>query len=215
MFFRRHGLRILVGLAGIGALWFGFNLWRVTTFDWQTEGKGEAALVLGGITRRGQLSDNFRERINHAIHLYREGRVGLLIMTGGKPSWEPASLAEAAASYARSNGIPDQHIVLESHSQTTIENFVFSARVMEERGIKSCLIVSDPLHLCRASIIARDNGLDAAPSGTPSTTIVGWWAKACFALREARLLSAYPVMRHAQGSLAYDITKRISTGFED
>lgn len=212
---RRHGVRFLTFFIASGGLWYGFNLWRITTFDWRTNGNADAALVLGGITRRGELSANFRERINHAIHLYREGRVRRLILTGGKPSWEPTTLAAAAAAYARSSGIPDKHLILESKSQTTIENFVYSKQLMDEYELTSCLIVSDPLHLCRATIIARDKGMNARPSGTPTTTITGRWKRVRFSLREAQLLSTYPVMRHAQGSKAYEITKRISTGFED
>jgi uncharacterized SAM-binding protein YcdF (DUF218 family) len=53
------------------------------------------------------------------------------------------------------------------------------------------LLVSDPLHLPRALRMARDVGIDAQPSPTPTSRYRSWWARSSFLLRESFFLSGY------------------------
>ena len=55
----------------------------------------DAAVVLGAAVWSNSLSPVFRERINHAIELYRRGKVRKLIFTGGQGN--PNEPTEAAA----------------------------------------------------------------------------------------------------------------------
>lgn len=70
---------------------------------------------------------------------------------------------------ATSEGVPNAAILTETKSRTTHQNLVEAKALMDAAGLDSANIVSDPLHLKRASAMARDLGLIAVPSPTPTS----------------------------------------------
>lgn len=136
--------------------------------------EGDAAIVLGAAVWSEEVSPVFRERINHAISLYRKGKVRKIIFTGGQGNKDELTEAAAARRYAIENGIPGRDILVEQTSHTTYENVVNAKRVADANGLKRVLIVSDPMHMKRAVTMATDVGLEAYPSPTPTTRYQGW-----------------------------------------
>ncbi|MFN2511246.1 MAG: YdcF family protein [Pyrinomonadaceae bacterium] len=136
--------------------------------------KGDAAIVLGAAVWSDEVSPVFRERINHAIELYRSGKVRKIIFTGGQGNKDELTEAAAARRYAIENGIPEKDILVEQRSHTTYENVVNAKQLADANGLRKVLIVSDPMHLKRAVAMARDIGLEAYPSPTPTTRYQGW-----------------------------------------
>jgi uncharacterized SAM-binding protein YcdF (DUF218 family) len=134
--------------------------------------KADAAIVLGAAVWGNEVSPVFRERINHAIDLYRSGKVGKIIFTGGQGNRNELTEAAAARAYATKNGIPANDILIEENSHTTYENVVNAKQLADANGLKKVLIVSDPMHMKRA--MAGDIGLEAYPSPTPTTRYQGW-----------------------------------------
>lgn len=134
----------------------------------------DAAIVLGAAVWSSGVSPVFRERINHGIDLYRNGRVHKLIFTGGQGNPGEPTESSAARDYALQNGVPLQDILIEQKSHTTYENILYAKQVADTQGIKKVLIVSDPLHMKRAVLMAQDAGLSAEPSPTPSTRYQGF-----------------------------------------
>jgi uncharacterized SAM-binding protein YcdF (DUF218 family) len=158
----------LILLTGVIAL-------RIYTYgNTSTEGKADAAIVLGAAVWSADVSPVFRERINHALNLYRQHTVRKLIFTGGQGNSNELTEAAAARAYAIENGIPAKDILIEDNSHTTYENVLNAKRVADTNGLKKVLIVSDPLHMKRAITMARDIGLEAYPSPTPTTRYQGW-----------------------------------------
>ena len=133
----------------------------------------DAAIVLGAAVWSAGLSPVFRERINHGIDLYRKGKVRKLIFTGGQGNPGEPTESSAARDYALQNGIPAQDILIEEKSHTTYENVLYAKKIADTHAIKKVLIVSDPLHMKRAVLMAQDVGLIAEPSPTPSTRYQG------------------------------------------
>ena len=129
----------------------------------------EAAIVLGAAAWGKQPSPVFRERINHAIDLYRAGKVRKLLFTGGYGKGSDFAESEAAKRYAIQHGIPSSDIYIETSSHTTVENLFYARQVARQHQLNSFLIVSDPLHMKRAMAMAQDMGLQANPSPTPTT----------------------------------------------
>jgi uncharacterized SAM-binding protein YcdF (DUF218 family) len=129
----------------------------------------DAAVVLGAAVWTNDVSPVFRERINHAIELYRRGKVHKLIFTGGQGNQNEPTEAAAARAYALANGVPLQDILVEQKSHTTYENVVNAKQLADANNLKKVLIVSDPMHMKRAMTMASDVGLDAHPSPTPTT----------------------------------------------
>ena len=136
--------------------------------------QGDAAIVLGAAVWGDEVSPVFRERINHAINLYRSSRVRKIIFTGGQGNRNELTEAAEARQYAIKNGVPERDILMEQHSHTTYENLVYAKQLADTNGLKRVLIVSDPMHMKRAVTMARDIGLEAYPSPTPTTLYQGW-----------------------------------------
>lgn len=129
----------------------------------------DAAIVLGAAVWGDELSPVFRERVNHAVDLYRSGRARKLIFTGGQGNQDEAAESVAARQYARQSGVPAGDILIEDRSHTTYENLLYAKQVANDEGLNKVLIVSDPLHMKRAMVMARDLGMEAYPSPTPTS----------------------------------------------
>jgi uncharacterized SAM-binding protein YcdF (DUF218 family) len=157
--------------------------------------QADAAVVLGAAVWSQNVSPVFRERINHAVDLYRKGKVRKLIFTGGQGNSNEPTEAAAASSYAQANGIPIQDILVEQKSHTTFENIVDAKQLADANSLKTVLIVSDPMHMKRAMTMARDVGLIAYPSPTPTTRYVGWRTQMSELARETFYYLGYLIAR--------------------
>lgn len=148
---------------------------RIYTYGNKTiDVKADAAIVLGAAVWGDDVSPVFRERINHALELYRSGAVRKIIFTGGQGNKDELTEAAAARRYAILNGAPASDILIEDRSHTTYENVVNAKQLADANGLKKILIVSDPIHMKRAIAMAGDVGLEAYPSPTPTTRYQGW-----------------------------------------
>ena len=166
--------KIFLLTASIGVLVFGVLASRIYSFgNTRSEASADAAIVLGAAVWSSGVSPVFRERINHGIDLYQKGKVRKLIFTGGQGNPGEPTESSAARDYALQSGVPAQDILIEEKSHTTYENIQYAKQVADAHGIKKVLIVSDPLHMKRAVLMAQDVGLRAEPSPTPSTRYQG------------------------------------------
>ena len=162
--------KIFLLVACIGVLVFGVLASRICSFgNTRSDASADAAIVLGAAVWSSGVSPVFRERINHGIDLYRTGKVRKLIFTGGQGNPGEPTESAAARDFALQSGVPAQDILIEEKSHTTYENIQYAKQVADTHNIKRVLIVSDPLHMKRAVLMAQDVGLKAEPSPTPST----------------------------------------------
>ncbi len=158
-------------------------------------GDADAAIVLGSALMDGQPSPVFRERINHAINLYRGGQVKAIIFTGGV-GWGSQTVESVAAShYAVDRGVPPEDVYCEASSRITWENLIGARQIVQQNGWRRVLVVSDPLHMRRAMTMARDLGLEAHPSPTPTTRYTTLESKLPFLMREIRFYGLYLIQR--------------------
>jgi uncharacterized SAM-binding protein YcdF (DUF218 family) len=155
----------------------------------------DAAIVLGAAAWGDKPSPVFRERINHAISLYESGYVHKILFTGGQGNLDEPPEAQVGEQYAIKQGIPQADIIVETESHTTRENLYYAQRVAAQQGLSTFLLVSDPLHMKRAMTIARDLGVKAYPSPTPSTMYRTWSSQLAFLARETRLYLSYVLRR--------------------
>lgn len=151
----------------------------------------DVAIVLGAGTRQDRPSPVFRERIDHAIDLYRRGLVEAIILTGGVGQGRLVADSEIARGYALAEGVPPEAIYIETTSSTTLQNLQEAQRIMGELDYGSALVVSDPLHMYRAMGMAEDLGIDAFPSSTPTSRFNSWWSNLFFLIRETLVTSLY------------------------
>jgi uncharacterized SAM-binding protein YcdF (DUF218 family) len=167
---KRRVAKISIIIVAALILFVGFIALRIYSYrNTVADLQGDAAIVLGAAVWGEELSPVFKERINHALDLYRNGKVRKIIFTGGRGNNDEPSESFAARQYAVQRGIPEEAILIEESSHTTYENIFYAKQVVSAQQLKSVLIVSDPLHMKRAVVMATDMGLEAYPSPTPTT----------------------------------------------
>jgi len=192
---RRFG-KIVLAIIAVTVVVITVTAARIYTYSSVAVDKqADAAVVLGAAVWSQNVSPVFRERINHAVDLYRKGKVRKLIFTGGQGNSNEPTEAAAASSYAQANGIPIQDILVEQKSHTTFENIVNAKQLADANSLKTVLIVSDPMHMKRAMTMARDVGLRAYPSPTPTTRYVGWRTQMSELARETFYYLGYLIAR--------------------
>jgi uncharacterized SAM-binding protein YcdF (DUF218 family) len=149
-----------------------------------SERPSDAAIVLGAAVQSGRPSPVYAARLDHAIDLRRRGIVRYLILTGGVGEGDAISESQAGAAYVIARGVPAQDILTESVSHTTLQNLTEARRLLRSAGLRSGLLVSDPLHMRRAHMMLRDLDLDVLPSPTPHSRYRTLRSQAPFLLRE-------------------------------
>lgn len=155
----------------------------------------DVAIVLGAGTSNGEVSPVYRERINHSIWLYENDYVDYLILTGGVGKGNNSSDAYIAKQYALSKSVPEQAIFIEEKSTITEENLENAKMIMDENSFDTAIIVSDPLHMKRAILMAGDYGIDACSSPTPTTMYRSFKTKIPFLAREEFFYIGYSIVR--------------------
>jgi uncharacterized SAM-binding protein YcdF (DUF218 family) len=155
--------------------------------------KADAAIVLGAAVWGQEPSPVFRERINHAINLYKNGSVKKIIFTGGVgESNEPAE-AIVGKNYAIAQQVQAADILTETESRTTHQNLKNALEVANAHQLTKFLIVSDPLHMKRAVLMAQGLGMDAHSSPTPTTRYRSFQSQIEFLSRETYFYFVYLV----------------------
>jgi uncharacterized SAM-binding protein YcdF (DUF218 family) len=133
--------------------------------------EADAIVVLGAAQYVGRPSPVLRARVDHAVSLWKRGLAPTLILTGGTGVGDTTSEAAVARKYAMSRGVPDRAIVVEIKGRTTSESMRAVARIMDDREQSSVILVSDPFHMLRLSILARRFGLEPYTSPTRTSPI--------------------------------------------
>lgn len=157
--------------------------------------KADAAIVLGAAVWGDRPSPVFEERIKHGIWLYENKYVEKIIFTGGTGEGKENSESSIAKKYALDNFVPSEDIFIEEQSKITQENISYAKEIIENNGISTVIIVSDPLHMRRAMLMANDYGLNAHPSPTPTTRYVTFRSKLTFLAREVFFYIGYQIYK--------------------
>jgi len=127
--------------------------------------KSDCIIVLGCAVYGDFPSPFFRERLNKAFELYKKDYARYIIVCGGKGAGENISEAEAGKRYLIGKGVLPEFILKEDRSFSTYENLLNAKRIMNRRGFKSAIIVSNMFHLERAYLIAKKLKINASVSG--------------------------------------------------
>lgn len=141
----------------------------------------DAIVVLGVAQYDGRPSPQLQARLDHALALWQEGLSPLVITTGGNQPGDRFTEAETSANYliegAREGSlfvaVPAESIVQENSGSTTRESLIAVRNIMQSRGLRSILIVTDPYHSLRSRVIAQDLGLVAYVSPTRTSPLRG------------------------------------------
>jgi uncharacterized SAM-binding protein YcdF (DUF218 family) len=154
------GLIAGIAIGGYAA----YRIWDQGNRDERTP--ADAIVVMGAAQYDGRPSPVFAARLDHAIALYHDGVASRLIVTGGKREGDRTTEAASARSYAIEHGVPENAILSEDASRTTLQSIRRVAALMRDKDIGSAVFVSDPSHLLRVLRMASDEGINGYGSPT-------------------------------------------------
>jgi uncharacterized SAM-binding protein YcdF (DUF218 family) len=146
-----------------------FRIWQQGDRDEQRP--VDAIVVLGAAQYDGRPSPVFEARLDHAVRLWQSGIAREFVVTGGKLPGDRTTEAAVARRYAVDHAVPADAIWGENEAHNTLDSLRAVAAEMKKRDLRSAVFVSDPTHMLRVLRIARDLGIEAYGSPTPSSPI--------------------------------------------
>jgi uncharacterized SAM-binding protein YcdF (DUF218 family) len=157
----------------------------------------QVMVVLGSSTPNGRPSPALAERLKLAYQWAQRYPDMTVVLSGGVDFRQTISEAQAMATYMQALGLNTQRMVLEDRSTSTQENLVFSARVLQARGVTQdapMLLVTNDFHTMRAGWIAAKAGwTHVHPIGAPTPLYMRYnaWLREYFACISGWLLGEF------------------------
>jgi uncharacterized SAM-binding protein YcdF (DUF218 family) len=120
----------------------------------------QTVIVLGCGIRGERVSVGLAKRLNKAAEYHEKNPDAMIIVSGGQGPQEDISEALAMKRYLIDKGIPENKIIMEDKSTSTITNFRYSREIMEEKGmdLSSAVFVTNAYHIYRGASYAKDEG---------------------------------------------------------
>lgn len=135
--------------------------------------QADMIVVLGGGTesfgppRAAVELNGAGDRVLYAARLYREGVAPRLLLSGGNITWldsRPSTPAEEMKDVLIFLGVPEDALVLQSESQNTYEDALFSKRILRDEGIKRIVLITSAMHMPRSKALFEKMGIEVIPA---------------------------------------------------
>lgn len=133
----------------------------------------EAIVVMGVAQYDGRPSPQLQARLDHVITLWNAGTAPLVVTTGGNQPGDRFTEAEASQRYLVEAGVPESAIILENLGSSTLDSLRRVHDILAVQDITEILIVTDAYHAARSRMVARDLGMVAHVSATPTSVVTG------------------------------------------
>lgn len=147
------------------------------------ETKNEYVIILGAGLRGVEPKKILRYRLDKAIKYYKKYPDTIFIVSGGKGKDEIISESKAMKNYLLKASIPTKNIIEENKSSTTLENLLFSKKIIPKK-IASVGIISNDFHMYRVKFFAKniDFKLNAIYADTPNKSKVSMFLRETLAV---------------------------------
>ena len=128
----------------------------------------QTVIVLGCGIRGERVSVGLAKRLNKAYEYHLKNPEATIIVSGGQGPQEDIPEALAMKRYLVDKGVPEEKIIMEAKSTSTITNFKFSHEIMKEKGLPEdeVVFVTNGYHVYRAASYAKAEGLTVTHLGT-------------------------------------------------
>lgn len=178
---RHRRLRKAFLWTALAVIWLGGNRWVASSLTRsleqqysapQTIPQVEIIVVLGGGTesfgppRQGVELNGAGDRLLQAARLYREGAASKILLSGGNITWlgnRPSTPAEEMQEIMLFLGVPQDALVLQTKSQNTYEDALYSAEILRANGIDRILLVTSAAHMPRSVALFEHQGFEVIP----------------------------------------------------
>lgn len=125
----------------------------------------ETIIVPGAGINYDQPSRYLKARLDGASDILKKYPGTNVIVTGGKAPEEVYSESEVMKNYLVSEGIDPKRIFMEDTSVNTMENFMFSKKIIEKENLDVNIItVTNSFHNLRCSMIAKYLNMNSTPA---------------------------------------------------
>jgi uncharacterized SAM-binding protein YcdF (DUF218 family) len=157
----RRLFRMLLLIVLLGILWIGYMQWEIQSPPNQTLPKSvDVGIVLGASLRKDLPSPSLKERLDHALALYKEQRFTQIIVSGGLDhNGSKLTEAEGMRNYLMKQGVPEKSIWLEPKATSTFENLLYSKQIMDNQGFTTAIVITHDFHGSRSLDIAATVGI--------------------------------------------------------
>jgi uncharacterized SAM-binding protein YcdF (DUF218 family) len=126
-----------------------------------TKVKSDGILVLGARSYiGGKYNPCLLSRMQHAVELFKDGYASKIVVSGGNDVEDGVNEAETMQKIATEMGINKKDILEEKSATSTYENFAFSQKILKQNHLHSVIVVTEPFHIPRASLVAKKLGYD-------------------------------------------------------
>lgn len=135
--------------------------------------KVDYIIALGSGIRSEEVPPLLKNRLDKAIEYYHKNPTAKIVVSGGQGADEPVSEAFAMKKYLLSQQIPETQILVEDRSTTTLENMIFSKKIIFEDWknkdrTPTILFSTNNYHVLRGALYARKAQLKAEGIGAPT-----------------------------------------------
>ena len=122
----------------------------------------DAVVVLGAGVIGTQPSLSLYTRLTAALDYLEENPEIPVVLTGGRGYGEEITEARCMYDWLTARGVDPARLILEEQAGNTAENFAFSRKLLEERGIDpaedNVAVVTNDFHIARSRLIAARQG---------------------------------------------------------
>ena len=129
--------------------------------------RADIAVILGNkVNEDGTLSERLTQRLACGLALYRAGRVGRLLVSGGLGQ-EGFYEGDKMRDYLRAQGVPDSVIIVDNQGSNTQQTVRNTLRLRPQLRFRSLIVVSQFYHISRTKMLFRQAGFAAVSGASP------------------------------------------------
>lgn len=154
--------------------------------------QGSTVIVLGAKINEDRPSLILQRRLQAALTYAQEHPESQIIVTGGQGEGETYTESAVMKKWLTDNGLEAKRILEENQARNTGENLKYSLQVLRQNELsEKVVIVTDSFHQLRASILAKQLGIEqieAVNSDTPPSLIPMYIVREWFGLVKALVL---------------------------
>lgn len=169
----RWGLRLAAVLGIALVAYLGVTFVQVLSASRADDrARSDAIVVLGAAQYDGRPSPVLRQRLDHALTLYRAGVAPRVVLTGAKQPGDRFTEAFAGYRYLAEHGVPKSDLTIVDDGASTWDSMSAADRVLARSGADRITLVSDSYHSRRLAGIAAELGMSAEVSPTGSSPTI-------------------------------------------
>ncbi|MFH1607900.1 MAG: YdcF family protein [archaeon] len=115
----------------------------------------DVIVCLGNVFYNPKSVESMKLRTLKSAELYRQGKAGKVIFTGGFKTRKDLSEARFMADYAEERGVPKKDMMLEEMADSTVGNALYCKKIIDKEDFESVIVVTSPYHLRRVKYVFR------------------------------------------------------------